>query len=164
MTVEYFTPSERDIEQAPARLQFYKVWWDWIHDTDLLPDQPEMTIIDFSHLYTEEEMNFHRQWLAIDITPSPFGNSVWHDTARAKAMAKHALKNSPLRPLDNVSITEVSVTRGNESVKPKDFTPVAVQSALPAAQVNPNYRVKEVKTINGRNYTFYGQELPKDKK
>lgn len=45
----------------------------------------------------------------------------------------------------------------------KDFTPVAVQYVLPEAQINPTYRVREVKDIGGKKFIFYYQELPKDK-
>lgn len=168
MCVEYFTPSKEDIEQAPARLLFYKIWGAYLSKDDLLPDSAEMTIIDFSHLYTEEEKAAARRQLADNFHPFPFGSVEFtshepYDVARIKAMAKHVLECSPLRKLDDVSITEVGTAYASKSGSLKDFTPVPVRSVLPDAQIKPSYRVTAVKIIDGRKITFYAQELPKDK-
>lgn len=169
MTVEYFTPSKEDIEQAPALLYFYKQWGHHLPKDDLLPDQSEMTIIDFSHLYTEEEKASARRQLVGNIHPFPSGSIEFtshqpYDVARTKAMARHVLGCSPLQPLNDATVVEVRTSYGSKSDISKDFTPVPTLSVLPPAQTKPSYHVKEVKTINGQKVTFYGQDLSKDKK
>lgn len=165
MTVEYFTPSKEDIEQAPHRLLVIQAQ---LENSPILYSTDEMTVLDFSHLYTEEEKAIAKAILQEHIFPSCFGNIEFtshqpHNVAQAKARARHVLGNSPLQPPSEATVVEVQTSYGSKSGDPKDFAPVSVLSVLPDAQIRPNYQVKEVKVINGQKVTFYGQELPKDK-
>lgn len=157
MTVEYFTPSKEDIEQAPHLLELLQLYC-------VYNDNGHLVGYDFEHLITQEQKDVVRSELLLNIIPSghvEFTSHQPYDTARAKAMAKCFLENSPLQPLDNVSITEVGLTHG-KSVNPKDFNPASVLLKLPDSKVG--YRYRETKIIDGKLCTFYGQELPKDKK
>lgn len=156
MTVEYFTPSKEDIEQAPHRLLVIQAQ---LENSPILYSTDEMTVLDFSHLYTEEEKAIARAILQENILPSCFGDveftSYQPCTVRCtKARARHVLGNSPLQPLSEATVVEVKTSYGSMSGDPKDFTPVVVQSVLPSAQVKSgkikvSYKNTGIKTIEG---------------
>lgn len=161
MTVEYFTPSEEDIEQAPLLLIFYKRWGHHLPENDMLPDQTEMYIVDFTDCFTPEERQAHRNWLTVGtiapkyVFPSPENNLSEHKDITIEFSSMMNFGHSALAR----DLARKMITPGT----PKDFSPGATQSVLSDAQVNPDYRVNAVKDINGYKVTFYGQELPKDK-
>jgi hypothetical protein len=157
MTVEYFTPSKEDVEQAPHLLKLFQLY-------HIYNDDGHLVGFDFEHFMTQEQKDAFRSSLLLNITSSgriEFTSHQPYDTARAKAMAKRFLENAPLQPLDDASITEVGLTYG-KSADPKDFNPVSVLLKLSDSKVG--YRYRETKIIDGKTCTFYGQELPKDKK
>lgn len=164
MTVECFTPSKEDIEQAPARLHFYKMWRTFISKDDLLPDQSEMCIIDFTDCFTPEERQAHKNWFLLtptfprfnfmsggghypehkDITVEFTSLMNFGETVHAQDLARKIIAHSKgTPPMIN---PESGIIKGN----PKDFTPVPTLSVLPAAQIKPSYHVKVVNTINGQ--------------
>lgn len=122
MTVEHYTPSQEEIEQAPHRLLVIQAQ---LENSPILYSSDEMTILDFSHLYTEEEKAAARQTLIGD-RPSCFGSVEFtshqpYNVAQAKAMAKHVLGCSPLQPLNEATVVEVKTDYGSKAVNPKDY-------------------------------------------
>lgn len=167
MTVEYFTPSKEDVEQAPEHLEMLRLYM-------IYNDTGHLIGHDFESHYTQEEKDAIRAQLepiSIEFTSlMDFSESAHARDLARKIIARGKPEDSnaaviselalPCQPIPPTFNPNFGVMKGG----PKDFTPVAALSVLPDAQIKPSYHVKEVKIINGQKVTFYGQDLSKDKK
>lgn len=187
MSVEYFTPSEEDIKKAPNRLKDIQ---HWMENNPHIHFDGDMTWMDFEHLFTEEEKEVQRRWLLVapvlgekEVASDPKTVSVeftammeYGKSPRYKRFAENVLKNMlrsnnysfPNAFTDNVG--QALISEASLPCQPfpatnvsKDFSqvPFVLKELDPT---KPTYSYRETRTINGKDYYFYFQEPPKDKK
>lgn len=136
MTVEYFTPSKEDIEQAPELLQMLRMYMVYNGNGHLIG-------YDFESLYTQEEKDAIRAQLEL----MPDSDAV---------ISEFAL---PYQRVPSTFNPKFGVVEEN----PKVFTPISmtIKSCEPG-DLLPK-RIREVKRIGDRTYISYSYSSSEDK-